>query len=248
MAKHEPPRRELEIVAKAGFITKELWRDHIYGSVGQTDTEKRRYHWAWKNLIEKGYLIQHPNKHLSNILVLNRNSREAMRHIGNVASRSPYESNLHHDEILLRGALKVQDAALVHHWTLETELKSIERDEFRLTSQGKSLKYPDAVFYLNPASTNRKVAVEIELTLKDRSRYRQIIGAYSFLEDLSLVLFVTGTPAIEKAIRGTIERDPMAKGKERFGFMSLMNWRIDPLEGEIDLMGRRTTLKRFASS
>jgi len=243
MAKHEFPRKALDIASKAGFITKELWKDYIYGRVGNTKAEKRRYHWAWNNLLERGYLIQHPNKHLSNVLVFNKNNRDAQRYIGGIASRSPYESNIRHDEMLLRGLLKIESAELLRHWTLESELKSNERDEFRLTSQGRSIKYPDAILYPKPSNNDRKVAIELELTLKNRTRYKQIIGAYGFLSELPAVIFVYATPAIEKAIKETVNGDHLAASSGRFGFMSLAEWQRNPIDGEIDLMNSKATLK-----
>lgn len=245
MAKHEVPLRALKITSKAGFITKELWRDFVYGSVGQSVAEKRKYHWAWSNLLEKGYLIPHPNKHLSNVLVFNKNSREAMRTTNGVVSRSPYESNLRHDEILLHGILKIENAEIVHHWTLEAELKANERDEFRLTSQGKSIKYPDVILYMHPKESNTKVAVELELTLKNRSRYKQIIGAYGFLDELSKIVFVSATPAIERAIKETIANDHMAANSNRFGFMALSDWQSNPVNAGIELEDENKSLKNL---
>jgi hypothetical protein len=248
MARHEFPVRALEIAAKAGFITKELWREHVFGEVPESVNSKRRYHWAWKSLTQKGYLRPHPNRHLSNVLILGHKKLGIIREHFGVASRSPYESQFHHDELLLRGVLQVEKTGLLRHWTLESELKSSERDEFKLTSQGKKLKYPDAILYFSGSHSERKVAVELELTLKNRLRYRQIIGAYWFLKELPMILFVTATPAIERAIRETIRDNHAATASGRFGFMSLDQWQRGPAEGEIVWNGERTTLRKIAMS
>ncbi len=244
MARHEFPARALQIAAKAGFITKELWRDHVFGEVPKSESGKRRYHWAWKSLMQRGYLRPHPNRHLSNVLILGHKKLGIIREQFGAASRSPYESQFHHDELLLHGVLQAEQAGLLRHWTLESELKSNERDEFKLTSQGKGLKYPDAILYL----LSRKMAVEMELTLKNRKRYKQIIGAYEFLKDLPVILFVTATPAIERAIRETIKDNPAAFASARFGFMSLDEWRKSPVDGEIIWNNERTTLRKIAAN
>lgn len=245
MARHEFPIRALEITAKAGFITKELWREHVFGEVPKSQSGKRRYHWAWTSLTQKGYLRPHPNRHLSNVLILGHKKLGIIRERFGAASRSPYESQFHHDELVLRGVLQAEKAGLLRHWTLESELKSNERDELKLTSQGKRLKYPDAILYLPARERERKVAVEVELTLKNRLRYRQIIGAYGFLKDLPLVLFVTATPAIERAIRETIKANPTVANGGRYGFMSLNEWQRSPVDGEIAWSGERTTLRKI---
>lgn len=248
MVNYEPSKRAIEIIAKAGFITRDLWRDHIFGGAPKTAADKRRFNWAWKKLVDSEYLKRHPNKYLSNVLVLERKKASTVRHHFGAASFCPFESQFHHDEMLLQGILKAKSAGIFNQWLLETELKSEGRQEFLLKSQGKRIKHPDAVLSLSTASSASKIAVELELTLKNKGRYKQIISTYCLFEDLPLILFVTGTPAIENAIRKAVRSDLVAANSGRFGFMRLTDWLENSVDSEILWDGKRTTLRKIAQN
>lgn len=246
MAKHEFPNRTLEIVSKVGFITKELWRDHVFGAAPTSVADKRRYHWAWNSLRERGYLRAHPNPRLFNVFILNRNDIETFKSRFGVAAACPYDNQLFHDEELLRGIFKIENAGLIRHWVFEAELKFKDMKEFSLSSSGKHLKYPDVILYLKTGMFD-KLAIELELTLKSRRRYEQIIGAYGFLK-MPFVLFVTATPSIEAAIKEKIEDNQSASSSGRFGFMSFADWQKNPVAGGVEWDGERTTLEKIAAS
>ena len=74
------------------------------------------------------------------------------------------------------------------------------------------------------------LAIELEQTLKSRERYVQILSAYSAMNDISGVLFICKSPAIEMAIRETVKRIYFPVDEIRLGYMPLEEWQRESMQ------------------
>lgn len=228
---------ELRVISRSGFLTKELWREFLF-----TGKSRGGAHNGWARLLKTPYSTEHSNPHVGNVLVFNRRSRAGLQRIGGTAASAPYEAFLRHDETLLRGVLKIESHGFLRDWILEAGLKSGNHSEYQIRSQGKEIKYPDAVLDFRVESEFKRVAVELELTQKDAKRYEKIISSYSFMRGVSLIIFVTASAAIEAAIKKSIKKSFYPAHRQRVAFMRLDGWNDDPLLADIEVNGKKMSL------
>lgn len=237
MPSHKFPVKALTCAIRAGFLTKEIWRKYFYAGKSVRGCNK-----GWAELQRRKYFIRHPNERIRDVLVLNRQNRMLMSGLDQAPAKPPMERQLRHDEILLSGVLDLDRQGLLGHWTTEAELKSLGLEAFRLGTSLMEAKYADAILYLKDVDGPNKVAVELELTLKEKSRYRQVMSSYSFLRELRLLLFVVANPAIEAAIRAAAEEVFFPKDSTTLAFMRLADWKRNPAEAQMEVdehMNRR---------
>ena len=243
MSIHKFPIKAITCATRAGFLTKEIWQKYIFEGKSARGCNK-----GWAELVRRKYFARHPNERMNDVLVLNRKNHRLMDGFDESPSKPPIERQLRHDEFVLGGVLDLERHGFVGHWTTEAELKSLGLDAYRIEGSLTDAKYPDAILYLNGIGSDNKVALEMELTLKEKSRYRKIMSAYSFVRELRLLLFVVANPAIEAAIRAAAEEVFFPKDATTLTFMRLADWKKNPAEAlmEIDepLNNRRIT---FAS-
>ena len=243
MPEHRVPISAINFCAKGGFLTKEIWSEFFF-----TGNSLRMQNWHWQSLIKKKYFIKHSNARLNNVYVLNRKNKSLMSLLNGNIARTPHEGQISHDEILLRGLLIIEKHKLMDDWTTEMLLKTFERDTYKTMSRGKNNKFPDAIIHLNRSTEPYKVAIELELTSKDKKRYIQILNAYSAMKDISMILFITSSAAIQGLIRRTAEMIYFPEKKISIGFMNLKEWKNNPVLAEVKMRTDRTFLKNICDS
>jgi len=238
---HIPPFRAMFFAAKIGFITREIWREYFFENANAR-VERR----SWKQLIDRGYFMPHPNMRLKGVLILNRKKPLVLRTLQSIGLNkivsAPYEKMVLHDELLGRGILEAEKSKLLLHWTTEAELKSENLRQFRIGVEGKKSKYPDAILKYNLHGEYVLSAIEIERTMKDQSRYKTIMSNYSHIKGVALLLFVTPNEAIRDAIRQAATKSFFAPQGMRVGFMDLTDWQKKPMGAAIDFKSERISL------
>ncbi len=222
---HKFPIRAITCATRAGFLTKEIWQKYLFEGKSPRGCNK-----GWAELVRRGYFARHPNERMKDVLVLNRKNRRLMDGFDASPSKPPIERQLRHDELLLGGVLDLERQGFLGHWTAEAELKSLGLDAYRVEGSLADAKYADAILYLDGIGSENKVAVEMELTLKEKSRYRKIMSAYSFVRELRLLLFVVANPAIEAAIRAAADEVFFPKEATTLAFMRVADWKRNPAE------------------
>lgn len=221
------PSATIQFVAKAGFITKELWDDYFFK--GGTD---RWRHKGWQNLVKRKYLISIPFCRLRNTYTLNR----ANCHVNRIASNSvrpPPLAQIDHDECLMRGLLELERAKVISSWTTEAELKSQCPGGFKIASGGQLIKYPDAIVEPLGDRSNQLWALELELTMKNRARYVQILSAYAGMENLTGVIFIYRTLAIKHALLETVEKIYFPTNRIKIFFVNESEWRAKTMAATV---------------
>lgn len=115
-------------------------------------------------------------------------------------------------------------SCLYHDLLLTDVLRVLNRSRkvFKVSKEGQS-RIPDAVL-INPR-TNKKIALELELTAKSEMRYREIILSYRTSNEFDEVLYVVKDESIQKKIGGLITgfngRYEIGDDTDKFKFMSL---------------------------
>ena len=162
------PIREIEFMAKSGFITKELWEEFFFNGSRSWKFQ------LWKNLKDEKVLIEHRSKNGRDIWVLNRRHPLVIKTVGDAISTAPFVAQIAHDELVCRFALETMKQGLGIAYRLEPELKKMAPKTIRHYETSLREKYPDGLIQLNDNDKTR-VALELELTRKSPKRYRQML-------------------------------------------------------------------------
>ncbi len=94
-------------------------------------------------------------------------------------------------------------SCLYHDLLLTDVLRALKRD-WKVTRVSKEIqsRIPDAVLF--DPRTNKKMVLELELTVKSEMRYREIILSYRTSSEFDSVLYVVKDDSIQKKIGGLI--------------------------------------------
>lgn len=120
--------------------------------------------------------------------------------IGVEAYKNSWNKNtLEHDLKLIELRLKLEKLNFVQNWTTEQEIKSlIYKNNSR--EEAKKKLIPDGLFITNKETQNKSVAIELELTLKDKKRIKEVIKNYLAKKDLNFVWYISNHKNILKSM------------------------------------------------
>jgi hypothetical protein len=122
-------------------------------------------------------------------------------------------------EVLREEPVKLHGFSIEHDVLLVDVLESF-RTKFPDSKliHGKLFNDGDSTFGLNPDAIlilpdgKTKWAIELELTLKAESRYREIVLKYRMAKDIDNVIYVTGHPVIREKITKVLSAHPSFVG------------------------------------
>jgi len=106
---------------------------------------------------------------------------------------------LDHDLALTNLRLKLEEVGIVRSWRAEHEIRSKVAQKHGLTRM-PSLIVPDGLMGIEHKSINETVAVELELSAKNQTRYRKIFQDYSQKQNLWGFWYVVRTKSIGRQL------------------------------------------------
>jgi len=226
------PESEIRFAAKTGFLTKEIWNE-FFAEGGERWRRKQ-----WRLLAERGFFRVHPSRRASEVLVLNTKNKDVIAMVGDDISAPPFIAQIDHDELVARTLLQfLKENAIATHQT-ESELKRLYPLARNRRSGDEKEKYPDALIELKGGL---RIALEMELTLKSRKRYRHILRTYRARQDADRIIFIVRSASIFESISQAIQDTYYPILERPIGFAWLDEWTLDPLKARIDF-------KSFSSS
>jgi hypothetical protein len=113
----------------------------------------------------------------------------------------------------------------LYHDLLLTDVLRVLRRDWKVIKPSKENqnRIPDAVLF--DQRTNKKMALELELTAKSEMRYREIVLSYRTSNEFDSVLYVVKDETIQKKIGGLITgfsgRYEIGDDTDKFKFMTL---------------------------
>lgn len=235
--RREVPHKAIQLTAKAGFITRNIFSTFLH-----PNRPARSQLRSWSKLLDTGYFVRHADPRMNDVFILNKHKRHIAQEVDGIVVRPPYTGVIRHDETALKGILIIEDHGFLDSWRVESEFKILGKDTIKLETNGATTKFPDAILDFKAPVQKIRVAIEIELTLKDRRRYQRIMNSYSFAEGLDLILFVCASDTIESAISETANSHFLPPKGLEIGFMNKTEWLEDPILGAVRLQNRTCTL------
>ncbi|OYZ24325.1 MAG: hypothetical protein B7Y39_01330 [Bdellovibrio sp. 28-41-41] len=222
------PIEAINLAARTGFITKALFKEFILGNRPKSSVNRR-----WSELINSGFFNKHSDDRMADVYLLNKQKRELQDLLVQQPVSPPYTGIIRHDEIALRGILLIEDRGFLETWKVESEFKKTKQGAIQLESKSQNPKYPDAILNFKAPFKPIRVAIEIELTQKEKRRYERILNAYSFAQNLDLIIFVCGNKQIENAVITSASKFFYPSAGAEIGFMSKMDWLTDPVLADL---------------
>lgn len=103
-------------------------------------------------------------------------------------------NTIQHDILISTLRLRLESLGLGKEWISGFEIKSAQgqNKSFKLYSHGNSHHQisPDGLMIESIKSKNYVISLELELTLKSKSRYRALIGGYALNNKIDFVMYV----------------------------------------------------------
>lgn len=231
---------EIECAARAGFLSRPIWDEFFATGAARWRRRCRR------NLRTSGIFHPHPSRFARDVLVLNRHNDHLVREmVTEGISAAPFVAQIEHDEEVLRGLLRLQRNTLLEGYSLEPEMKRHELKN-RIPSAADRVKYPDAIIMLKGRRQVRRVAVEVEMSLKSFQRYRQMVDAYANRNDIGAVVFICRFTSTADYIRKAMREGYYPDEERPIGFCDLKDWKRDPANAPIQFAERSQSFADFS--
>jgi len=180
------PKEEIKLAAKAGFLTKEIWKRQFANNLSRSWAYKR-----WKDLLKREIFIPYGRLSRSDIVRLNPESPIVRSITFGDISRAPSHYLLYHDSLVIEAMMNLKRKGKIDDYYFEPEIKRTPA-AFDLEN---CPKFPDAITYKN----KEKIAFEVELVTKSKSRYRKALNFYAG-SDFTEVYYFVDSSKVSKSI------------------------------------------------
>ncbi len=148
-----------------------------------------------------------------------------------------YRTSFDHDRLLQEVQSVFEQSPLISRYMPEHEIRQRLSEKYgKKERKDGGYKVPDGLFELKTSRGIKRVAVELELTVKSEPRYRKIFRELLTSSDFEIVLFITASDKMTEALRSIIAEvkasDPVVQGwptKRGMYFATLENVLLEKL-------------------
>lgn len=147
---------------------------------------------------------------------------------------------IEHDHKLIALRLLLEKFGVARAWMPEHEIRSHMFKKYGLR-EIKNKIIPDGFIGTEVNGKMESVAIELELTLKNKKRYRNIISHYQDKENLYAVWYIVPTSSMIKSIKETWKKHASSYSGVKVYFSGLNELMKNPLEA--NLVGLNSVIK-----
>lgn len=116
-----------------------------------------------------------------------------------------YRTSFDHDRLLQELQSVFEQSPLISRYLPEHEIRQRLSEKYgKKERKDGGYKVPDGLFELKTSRGIKRVAVELELTVKSEPRYRKIFRELLTSSDFEIVLFITASDKMTEALRSII--------------------------------------------
>ena len=227
----------VKITAMFGYISKQT----ILSQVQQENSERMAFH-RMRQIFDSGMFTDARSIDELRYLGLSNSGRTLANTLGVTPAPIPSKNTILHDELVTKIALSLSQGGLIRNWVPEIQLKLGRKPNAPRQSTRNYRKYPDLVFDLNVPNKKIRMALEVELTMKSRKRYRTLLYKYSVSEEFHTVVFVTETAAITRAIKEVMSEIKFPESKIPLLFGKRNEVESDPCNAPLVSSNRTWTI------
>ncbi len=130
------------------------------------------------------------------------------------------KSNLNHDHELVKLRIFLEKIGVATNWISEHQIKSHVFAKYGV-KEAKNKQIPDGIFDSEIKDYKVACAIELELSLKDKARYRKIINSYLYKDHLHLVWYFVQSKSLLTTLKNYwySERSSFSKVKVFFTYL-----------------------------
>lgn len=140
-------------------------------------------------------------------------------------------NTLEHDLTVVELRLALEKAGYGNSWTTEQELKRKAYRPFQ--SESESNVIPDAVFVESNRGSPRSISLELELNVKAKARYGNILRKYAYRENCGLIWYVVRSRREGERILRVYENLPAYLSKPPLYFSLLDDVLSNPKQAKL---------------
>jgi hypothetical protein len=137
-----------------------------------------------------------------------------------------------HDYKLISLRLLLEGAGIAHSWIPEHEIRSQVFRKYGM-KETKNKLIPDGLIGVLVNKKMESVAIELELTLKDKRRYRNIFNQYQDKKNLHAVWYIVPSNSILKSLKENWKKNYSSYSGIRAYFSLLSDLMKNPLEAKV---------------
>lgn len=221
------PLREISFAAKTGFLSKSLWHEFY------TRRSRSRNCRLWNRFVADGWFRPHDSKMLPNVLVLGKRALAELERRGVCAVTKPHLGQFDHDEKAARIILSLEQENVIENYHTEAELKRKFMVWMKTDKEGKNTKFPDLTIMLKGPSKFRRIAIEIEQSVKSFERYKRVMNSYASAKEIDAVIFVSDQQTIFNRIARAMKETHYPSWERPVGFGEMAAWLANPFDAPI---------------
>jgi DNA-binding Lrp family transcriptional regulator len=139
---------------------------------------------------------------------------------------------LEHDSYLSSLRLRLESAGIAKAWIPEHDIRKQVATKYGLKGAARKV-IPDGILSLEVNGLRESVAVELELSAKNQSRYREILYDYSGKENLWAVWYLVQSSTVERQILKARKALYRGSSGPKILFSKLDDVMLDPLNAVI---------------
>ncbi|NOT80456.1 MAG: hypothetical protein HOP07_15805 [Bacteriovoracaceae bacterium] len=157
------------------------------------------------------------------------------------------KANIGHDCQLTSLRLILEKLGLVNHWISEHEIKGHIFSKYKMRD-AKDKHIPDAIFDSEVAGYKVASAIELELTLKSKDRYKKIINQYLYKDDLHSVWYFVNSRSLLNALKDQFSKSYSSFSQVKIFFTLLSDLKTNGVNAKMIGLNSTSLIKNYFSS
>lgn len=225
----------LLIGAKFGYINKKIYIDHV----GQfSSVFKYR---MWNRLISLKLISAWGGMDFSkNYYFLTRRGRELLEQVWVASVTKPHPIYFEHDNAVMKFAFENQNANFIlKDYQTESSMRLYDGVKQNQIFGGPLNKFPDLLVSLNIQDRKLSVALEVEKSAKNQSRYDAFTLGYSKAKGIDLVLVAHAHKFTREALLVSMKRLAYPRAERPMAFCSYSDLIANPTTFVLEIEGHR---------
>ena len=156
-------------------------------------------------------------------------------------------ANIGHDYQLTSLRLILEKLGLVNHWISEHEIKGHIFSKYKMRD-AKDKHIPDAIFDSEVAGYKVANAVELELTLKSKDRYKKIINQYLYKDDLHSVWYFVNSRSLLNILKDQFSKEYSSFSKVKIFFTLMSDLKTNGVNAKMIGLNSTSLIKNYFSN
>jgi hypothetical protein len=210
--------------AQFGYINKRIFIDHIGNS-----SKVYKYR-MWNDALRTKLIMPWLGQDFSkNYYYLSKKGREVMLQVGVVPVTKVHPIYFEHDNAVMKFAFENYSVNHIQKdFFTESSMRLCDNLKQNQIFGGVLGKFPDLLVSLNVPNQSIKIALEVEKSAKNQSRYDAFVMGYSKAKDIDMVLVAHSHKFTRQALLVAVRRLGYPRGERPIAFCSYSEFISNP--------------------